>query len=43
MTAKQIYDKAIRKLEKKIERKKERCYGQDEIDLIILKAFWEKS
>ncbi len=31
--------KAIKRLEKKIKRKKVTCWGDDEIDLVILKAF----
>ena len=35
-------DKAIRRLEKKIKRKKVPCWGDDEIDLVILKIFAAK-
>ena len=42
MTQRRIFDKAIRRLEKKIEQKEESCYGQDEQDLIILKACAKK-
>lgn len=38
MTREQIFNKAIRRLEKKIKQKKVSCYGKDEIDLIILKV-----
>ncbi len=32
-------NKTIRKLEKKIKRKKAPCWGDDEIDLVILRCF----